>query len=95
MPTKRDRAIAIAEQICDALTVDHFDRMSPGTIDKAIADLHTLQPLLGTCSDIDLAIGYLEKMKRPRANKQDLGQRAKDAAVGAKIMAYNMDKTKT
>jgi hypothetical protein len=95
MPTKRDRAIALAEKICDALTVDNFDRMSISAINNVIADLHMLRSVMKRCPDIDLAIGYLEKMKRLRANKQDLGQRAKDAAVGAKIMAYNMDKIKT
>ena len=61
-PTERDRAIALAEQICDALTVDHFDRMSLGTIEHLITDLRTLRSLMGRCPDIDLAIGYLEKM---------------------------------
>jgi hypothetical protein len=32
----------------------------------------------------------LEKMKGPRADKHAEGQRAKDAAVGARIMAYNI-----
>jgi hypothetical protein len=90
MPTKRDRAIPLATEICDALALDHFDRMSLGAIDNVIADLRTLRSLMGRCPDIDLAISYLEKMKRPRADKHAEGQRAKDAAVGARIMAYNM-----
>lgn len=93
--TKRDRAIALAEKICDALTVDHFDQMSIGTIDNVLADLRTLRSLMARCPDIDLAIGYLEKMKLSRADKQSEGQQAKSAAVGAKIMAHNMEKTKT
>jgi hypothetical protein len=92
MPTKRDRAIALAGEICDALHLDNFDRMSLSAIDNTIADLRTLQSLLGTCSDIDLAIHHLEKMKPPSADKQSEGRLAKDAAVGAKIMAYNMTK---
>jgi hypothetical protein len=90
MPTKRDRAIALAGKICDALTVDHSDQMSIGAIDNVIADLRTLRSIMVGYPDIDLAIGYLEKMKRPRTDKQSESQQAKDAAVGAKIMAYNM-----
>ncbi len=88
--TKRDRSIALAEQICDAFDLDPFDRMSLGAIDNMIDDLRTLRTLMGRCSDIDLAIGYLDKMKRPRADKHAMGQRAKDAAVGARIMAHNI-----
>jgi hypothetical protein len=91
--TKRDRAIALAEQICDALDRYRFDQMSHGAIDGVIADLRTLRSLMGQCSDIDLAIGCLEKLKRPRTDKHAEGQSAKDAVVGARIMAHNMAET--
>jgi hypothetical protein len=90
--TNRDRAIALAEQIYDALDVDQIRRLPLDAIQHAIADLKALRILMGQCSDADLAIAYLEKMKRPRADKAAEGQRAKDAAYGTKIMAYNMAK---
>lgn len=89
-PTKRDRAIALVMEIRDRLDVDYYDRMTLGAIDNVIADLRTLRFLMGRCDDIDLAIHYLEKMKRPRSDKNAEGQRAQSAAVGAQIMAHNM-----
>jgi hypothetical protein len=45
---------------------------------------------MGKCPDIELAIHSLETMKPPRADKRAEAQAAKDAAVGARAMAYNM-----
>jgi len=50
-----------------------------GAIDDVIATLRALQPLMHAFRDVSLAIGYLEKMKRPRSDKQTLGKLAKDA----------------
>jgi hypothetical protein len=90
MSARRNQAVALAEQVCDVLSsVDHFDRISLGAVDNIISDLRTLRSLMGRCSDVDLAIGYLEKMKRPRADKPTEGQRAKDAAFGGQeVIAY-------
>ncbi len=87
---RRDQAIALATQICDALDGDQIHRMPLDAIQHAIDDLKALRAIMGRCSDVDLAIGYLEKMKRPRADKAAEGQRAKNAAYGAKMSAYNM-----
>ncbi len=89
--SKKDRAIALATKICDALDPDQFDRMTLGEIESVIDDLRTLRSLLGHCSFVNFAQHYLERMKRPRANKQAEGQRAKDAAVRAKVMAQSME----
>jgi hypothetical protein len=48
--------------------------MSLGAIDNVIADLRKLRSLMGGCSDVDLAMRYLKKMKRPRADKQAEGR---------------------
>lgn len=87
---QRDSAIELATQICDALDAEPFDRMRLDAIDAIIEDLRALKMLMRKCSDADLAITYLQKMKRSRADKSLEGQRAKDAAVGARIMAYNL-----
>jgi hypothetical protein len=88
--TKRDQAITLAEQIYDALNQDRFDQMSHGAIDSVIADLNTLRSLVGRCSDINVAISSLERMKHPRANKLLKAQSAKEAAAGARNMVYDM-----
>ena len=89
-PSNRDQAITLAAEIYDSLARDRLDQMSHDAIDYIISDLRTLHSLMGGCSDVDLAIHHLEKMKRPRADKYAEGQSAKDAAYGAKIMAHNM-----
>lgn len=92
MPTKRDRAIELAEQArkeiksADGL----YDRLSLGAIDEIIDKLRALRSLMGACPDANLAIEYLAKMKRPRADKRAEGERAKNAIVGAVISAYNI-----
>ena len=88
--TKRDRAIALAEQIYTALNHDLFDQMSHEAIDSVIADLNTLRSLVGRCSDINVAISSLERMKHPRANKLLKAQSAKEAAASARNMVYDM-----
>jgi hypothetical protein len=88
--TNRVRAIALAEQICEALDHDRFDQMSLDAIDNVIADLNTLRSLVGRCSDINVAISSLERMKQPRANKYMKAKSAKEAAAGARIMVYSM-----
>jgi len=88
--TNRDRAIALAEQIYAALNHGLFDQMSHEAIDSVIADLNTLRSLVGRCSDINVAISSLERMKRPRANRLLKAQSAKEAAAGARNMVYDM-----
>ena len=92
MPTKRDRAIELAEQARKEIesTDGLFDRLSLGVIDDIADKLRALRSLMGTCPDANLAIRYLEKMKRPRADKQAEGECAKDAIVGALMSAYNI-----
>ena len=81
----------IADGICTALGADRVDALSLNSIDGLIVDLCTLKMLLGGQStDVNLAIRYLEKMKRPRADKQAEGRRAKHAAEGARIATYRL-----
>jgi hypothetical protein len=86
----RDRAVALAEQIYAALNHDRLDQMSHGAIDCVMADLNTLRSLVGRCSDINVAICSLERMKHPRANRLLKAQSAKEAAAGARNMVYDM-----
>jgi hypothetical protein len=89
----RDRAVALAEQIYAALNHDRLDQMSHGAIDGVIADLNTLRSLVGRCSDINVAISSLERMKHPRANRLLKAQSAKEAAAGARNKVYDMLET--
>jgi hypothetical protein len=91
MELRRDRAIALIEKIRDSLICIQFDHMSLSTMDEIIGELSRLRQLFPwPCSDIDLAINYLEKMKRPRSDKFDLGQSILSAVVGIQVMAYRI-----
>jgi hypothetical protein len=91
MASPKKQAIALGGSIRNAFDHDYSDRMSAGEIDEIIKNLRTLRSLMRGCSDIDLALDYLERMKRPCAEKYDLFDKAKSAAVGALATAYNME----
>jgi hypothetical protein len=82
----------IADGVCTALGADRAEALNLGSIDGLIVDLCTLKMFLGGQSpDVDLAIRYLENMKRPRADKQAEGRRARHAAEGARIATLKLD----
>jgi hypothetical protein len=81
----------IADGVCTALAADRVEALNLGSIDGLIVDLCNLKMLLGgQSSDVDLAIRHLENMKRPRADTQAEGRRARYAAERARIATLNL-----
>lgn len=89
--SRKEQAIALADEIYDLVNLDNFDRVSLGAIDDVISKLVTLAAIYGRPdSEIDAAKGYLEKMKRPRADRDDLGYSLKNMAYGIRLSTHNL-----
>jgi hypothetical protein len=87
----KEQAIKLADEIYELINVDNFDGLSLGTIDEALSKLGTLSALYGKRdSEIEAAKSYLEKMKRPRADRRQLGQSLNYVAYGIRMSASNL-----
>ena len=81
----REHASALANQIRDALSVDHLDRLTSGTIEQIIEKAVELRSIMPANRDVELAIIYLNLMNLRDEDKQSLGLQAKYAILGAHV----------
>jgi hypothetical protein len=92
MTSRREKAIALAENIRSRLDNVYFEAMSLSTIDGLIGDLRSLKSAFPwPCDEFGLAIAYLEKMKRPRSDKSSLGASLLNVVYGIHMNAYQID----
>lgn len=82
MASRKEAAEAIISELKLIVSDADFDRMSLGTIDKIERQLRSLRAINGQSSSLDLALHYVERMKKPRADRYELGNLLKDAIWG-------------
>jgi hypothetical protein len=88
---RKQQAINLADEIYGLVDQDNFDRMSLGVMEEALSKLSILRAIYGRRdSEIEAAKGYLEKMKRPRADRNQLGSSLKYVAYGIRMSAHNL-----
>ena len=89
--TRKQQAIKLADEIYEMIDQDNFDRMSLGAIEEALSKLGTLSAMYGRRdSEIEAAKSYLEKMKKPRADRYQLGSSLKGMVYGIRMSAHNL-----
>lgn len=88
---RKQLAIALADAIYELIDQDNFDRMSLGAMNLAISKLAELSALYGRRdSEIEAAKDFLERMKRPRADRFDLGYSLKNMVYGIRMSTHNL-----
>lgn len=80
--TRQEQSEAIVQDLKLIVSDAIFARMSLAEISAIEGKLRSLKTLSQPSASLDLALGYAVRMKAPRADRHELGNRLKDAIWG-------------